>query len=42
MTRSPLGYADVTRSIAFLVSPLCSNLTGEALLVDGGFSKSYF
>ena len=29
-------------SIAFLVSPLCSNLTGEALLVDGGFSKSYF
>lgn len=42
MTRSPLGYADVTRSIAFLVSPLCSNLTGEAMLVDGGFSKSYF
>lgn len=42
MTRSPLAYADVTRAIAFLVSPLCSNLTGEALLVDGGFSKSYF
>jgi enoyl-[acyl-carrier protein] reductase I len=42
MTRAPLGYADVTRAIAFLASPLCSNLTGEALLVDGGFSKSYF
>jgi enoyl-[acyl-carrier protein] reductase I len=42
MTRAPLSYTDVTRAIAFLVSPLCSNLTGEALLVDGGFSKSYF
>jgi enoyl-[acyl-carrier protein] reductase I len=42
MTCVPLSYADVTRAIAFLVSPLCSNLTGEALLVDGGFSKSYF
>lgn len=42
MTREPLAYDDVTRAIAFLVSPLCSNLTGEALLVDGGFSKSYF
>lgn len=42
MTRAPLAYEDVTRAIAFLVSPLCSNLTGEALLVDGGFSKSYF
>ncbi|MDF3068834.1 MAG: enoyl-[acyl-carrier-protein] reductase [Polyangiaceae bacterium] len=42
MTRAPLAYHDVTRAIAFLVSPLCSNLTGESLLVDGGFSKSYF
>jgi enoyl-[acyl-carrier protein] reductase I len=42
MTRRPLAYADVTRAITFLTSPLCSNLTGEALLVDGGFSKSYF
>jgi len=42
MTRAPLSYEDVTRAIAFLASPLCSNLTGEALLVDGGFSKSYF
>jgi enoyl-[acyl-carrier protein] reductase I len=42
MTQAPLAYSDVTRAIAFLASPLCSNLTGEALLVDGGFSKSYF
>ncbi len=42
MTKSALTYDDVTRAIVFLSSPLCSNLTGEALLVDGGFSKSYF
>ncbi len=42
MTEAPLSYADVTRTIAFLVSPWCSNLTGEAVQVDGGFSKSYF
>lgn len=42
LTKRPLEYADVTRAIAFLCSPLCSNLTGEALQVDGGFSKSYF
>jgi len=42
MTTVPLEYADVTRAIAFLVSPWCSNLTGEALLIDGGFSRSYF
>ncbi len=42
MTHAPLVYADVTRAIAFLVSPLCSNLTGQAVQVDGGFSKSYF
>lgn len=42
LTKSPLAYQDVTRAVAFLASPLCSNLTGEALQVDGGFSKSYF
>ena len=42
MTRAPLSYTDVTGAIAFLVSPLCSNLTGEAVQVDGGFSKGYF
>jgi enoyl-[acyl-carrier protein] reductase I len=42
MTHAPLGYADVANAVAFLASPLCSNLTGEALVVDGGFSRSYF
>jgi enoyl-[acyl-carrier protein] reductase I len=42
MTHATLGYDDVTRAIAFLCSPLCSNLTGEQLTVDGGFSRSYF
>jgi enoyl-[acyl-carrier protein] reductase I len=42
MTKTALSYDDVTRAIVFLTSPLCSNLTGETLLVDGGFSKSYF
>jgi enoyl-[acyl-carrier protein] reductase I len=42
MTQAALSYDDVTRAIAFLCSPLCSNLTGESLTVDGGFSRSYF
>lgn len=42
LTRTPLDYADVCGAISFLASPLCSNITGETLLVDGGFSKSYF
>lgn len=42
LTRTALDYADVCGAIAFLASPLCSNMTGETLLVDGGFSKSYF
>lgn len=42
MTRTPLEYVDVARAAAFLCSPLCSNLTGEALTVDGGFTRSYF
>lgn len=42
MTRRALTFADVANAVAFLASPLCSNLTGEALTVDGGFSRSYF
>lgn len=42
MTQQPLSFSDVAQAVAFLVSPLCSNLTGEALTVDGGFSRSYF
>ena len=42
MTQRPLSFGDVARAVAFLASPLCSNLTGESLTVDGGFSRSYF
>jgi enoyl-[acyl-carrier protein] reductase I len=42
MTRLPLEFADVTGALAFLSSPLCRNLTGETLTVDGGISRSYF
>lgn len=42
LTQSALSYDDVTRAIAFLSSPLCSNMTGEIITVDGGFSRSYF
>ncbi len=42
MTRAPLEFDDVTNALAFLASPLCRNITGETLTVDGGFSRSYF
>jgi enoyl-[acyl-carrier protein] reductase I len=42
MTRVPLEFSDVVKSVAFLASPLCSNVTGETLTVDAGFSRSYF
>ena len=41
-TRQPLRTRDVTNAIGFLASPLCANLTGEVLTVDGGFAGSYF
>jgi enoyl-[acyl-carrier protein] reductase I len=40
-TKKPLEVEHVTGAIAFLVSPLCQNLTGEVLTVDGGFSRTY-
>jgi enoyl-[acyl-carrier protein] reductase I len=40
-TRKPLEGAHVTGAIAFLVSPLCQNLTGEVMTVDGGLSRTY-
>ena len=42
MTRIPMEFAHVTNTLGFLVSPLCTNLTGETLSVDGGFSRNYF
>jgi enoyl-[acyl-carrier protein] reductase I len=40
-TRVASDYDDVTSAIAFLASPLCRNMTGESLTVDGGFSLGY-
>lgn len=40
-TRRATDYADVVNALAYLASPLCTNLTGEALNVDGGFSRGY-
>jgi enoyl-[acyl-carrier protein] reductase I len=42
MLRAPIELADVVKSAAFLASPLCSNVTGETLNVDAGFSRNYF
>jgi enoyl-[acyl-carrier protein] reductase I len=40
-TRHATDYADVVNALAYLASPLCTNVTGEALNVDGGFSRGY-
>ena len=42
MTRAPLEFSDVVKSVAFLASALCSNVTGETVHVDAGFSRNYF
>jgi enoyl-[acyl-carrier protein] reductase I len=42
MTGARLEFEHVTNAIAFLSSPLCANLTGQTLNVDGGFSRNYF
>lgn len=40
-TRRASDYDDVVSAIAYLASPLCRNMTGEALTVDGGFTRGY-
>jgi enoyl-[acyl-carrier protein] reductase I len=40
-TRKASDYDDVVSAIAYLASPLCRNMTGEALTVDGGFTRGY-
>ena len=42
MTGAPTEFEHVSNAVAFLASPLCANITGEILNVDGGFSRSYF
>jgi len=41
LTRRATDYDDVVRALAYLASPLCTNVTGETLTVDGGFSRGY-
>jgi enoyl-[acyl-carrier protein] reductase I len=40
-TRRATDYADVVSTLTYLASPLCANVTGETLHVDGGFSRGY-
>jgi enoyl-[acyl-carrier protein] reductase I len=40
-TRRATDYADVVNALTYLASPLCTNVTGETLHVDGGFSRAY-
>jgi enoyl-[acyl-carrier protein] reductase I len=42
MTQANTTLRDVGNTVAYFVSPLLANVTGELLTVDGGFSRSYF
>jgi enoyl-[acyl-carrier-protein] reductase (NADH) len=42
MTRANATFDQVASAAAFLASPFAANMTGETLVVDGGFSRSYF
>jgi len=40
-TGRAVDHEDVARCVAYFCSPLASNLTGELVTVDGGFSRAY-
>jgi len=40
-TRRATDYDDVVNALTYLASPLCTNVTGETLCVDGGFLRGY-
>lgn len=42
MTERPVEYSHVVNAVAYLVSAMCENMTGETLRIDGGFARSYF
>jgi len=40
-TRRATDYDDVVNALTYLASPLCTNIAGETLCVDGGFLRAY-
>lgn len=40
-TRRASNCDDVTNALTYLASPLCTNIAGETLCVDGGFLRAY-
>lgn len=42
MTQRPLEPRDVAKTVAFLSSSECRNVTGENITVDGGYTVNYF
>jgi enoyl-[acyl-carrier protein] reductase I len=40
-TRRTVETDDVSAAVALLASPMCRNMTGEILMVDGGYSHAY-
>lgn len=40
-TRRATDYEDVVNALTYLASPLCTNIAGETLCVDGGFLRAY-
>jgi enoyl-[acyl-carrier protein] reductase I len=41
LTQRGVEPRHVTRAAAFFASPLCENITGEVLTVDGGYARCY-
>jgi enoyl-[acyl-carrier protein] reductase I len=40
-TRRAVEIEHVTNATAFFASPFCQNVTGEVLMVDGGYARTY-
>jgi len=42
MTQKNATFEQVANAVGFFCSPFLENVTGETLVIDGGFSRSYF